>query len=339
MSKKIEYLVFRGSNSKEILEKAKAEGKYIIGLEVTDKSLQSLHDLNIDPQHTDNIEKRIDTSAIDYVLKNITKVLKGAKEDQSLLLTTNRADLDSIGAMTLLTMANEGRIAEAKDIDVVVRVEEINKYDNYTNGSQWKRQEVKEAVRTNEKYGAINKAVMDFTNSVENRIKIMEEWLKKGSVPEKYVSQSDTEMKSLWFSIEDGSTEIKVEDKIAIVKSNHLKGLDIGYAKSPVVIAYNDKFKQPGQEQVQLKFTIAQYPNYKIINFDKAKADLNSQDKLVKTGNEWGGPANLLASPMHTGSGLGIDEIKEIVLGCIDKQVLEESLSINIGGDIGAELY
>ena len=79
MSKKIEYLVFRGSNSKEILEKAKAEGKYIIGLEVTDKSLQSLHDLNIDPQHTDNIEKRIDTSAIDYVLKSLSvKTLHGS---------------------------------------------------------------------------------------------------------------------------------------------------------------------------------------------------------------------------------------------------------------------
>ena len=95
-SKKIEYLVLRGSNSKEILEKARAEGKYIVGLEVTDTTLQPLHDLNIDPQHTGNIEKRIDTSAIDYVSKNIVTVLKEAG-NKDLLFTTNRADLDSIG--------------------------------------------------------------------------------------------------------------------------------------------------------------------------------------------------------------------------------------------------
>ena len=329
----------RGANSKEILEKARAEGKYIVGLEVTDITLQPLHDLNIDPQHTDNIEKRIDTSAIDYVSKNIFTVLEEAG-NKDLLFTTNRADLDSIGAMTLLTMESESRVAETRDIEVVKRVEEINKYDNYTNGARWKPQEVKEAVKTNEKYGAINKAVMDFTNSVENRVKIMEEWLKKGSVPEKYIVQSDAEMKALLVSIEDGNTEIRVEDKIAVVKSIHLKGLDIGYAKSPVVIAYNDKFKQPGQEQVQLKFTIAQYPNYKIVNFDKAKANLNAQDKFVTTGNEWGGPANLLASPMKTGSGLELEKVKEILLGSIDKQALEESFmefDVGIGGDVSID--
>ena len=321
ISNKIEYGVVTThprfvQQTNKLLEEAKKAGQVIIGLEVIDKTLLEKLDINIDPQHS-GIEKRNDTSAIDYVFQHIEDLIKQTN-NRDVLLVTSRADLDSVGAMAILTMALNQELTTDNISEVKERVKKINIYDNYMSTAKWEpKSTVEEALKTNEEFGPMNLMVADPKVSLATRVKTMETWLTNATEPQEYLTAYNQEIEMIINDVNSGKTTItpKVADKVVVVESTLAKVFEIGYTFAPGVIAYNPKFDPNKTGIPQLKFSIAQFPGANILKLNDIKEKLNKSDLYVKEGNEWGGPLNLLASPFNTGTGLSPEAVIEVVLG------------------------
>jgi hypothetical protein len=311
MKTRISYEVLRHPTSQSTLEKLKQEGNYIIGAEVTDTSLKGLLDQNIDPQHTD---KRIDTCATDAAFKQFESIIREAG-DRPIALVTNKADLDSIGAMAILTMAAENRIEALKTAGVEDRVKDINDYDNFTTTEKWTPKNRAETVHRGDKVGGINTAVNDNQLTLKARVEMMENYLISGVQPLEYIEKYKDELNQIEQALESKDIMIHVVSakgyNIAVVKSSYSKGLELGYSEAPIVIAYDEKFAPNKAITPHLKYTICQYTDQSRVNFIKFAECLNEKDPVVKdSGKKWGGSPNIIGSPQGLSPLLSLDDIQ-----------------------------
>jgi hypothetical protein len=311
MKEKVHYEELRPASAKASLEKLKQDGYYVVGLEVTEPALQELVDVNIDPQHSG--EKRTDTSAVDFSHKNFKSVLEKIKEP--IAFVTSKADLDSIGAMAIFTMALEGRTDELSSTGFAARVSLINKFDNYKLEEKRTDKTLEQAIKDTRILGGIDTAVKDFKISVLERVKLIEEFLKTGEQPSKYVTEYDNTIEQIIQSCADGTTTIKLHEKgFTVVESPYMKAFDMGYTQSPLVVACNKKFDPRNTGTTQVKVTIGQHPSAQLIDFSKLIKDLNAvEPSYVEKENQWGGSSTIFGSPVKTGTLLDLEQIIDMV--------------------------
>ncbi len=289
----------------------------VLGVEVTiPKYAKQCTYGNIDPQHTgkDSTQSAIE----DVLLGKYDFYAHAHKEPQRTVVATIRPDLDSVGAMALLKMRDFDASILLLVSDIVKRVAKIAQADTFTHGewpgpqplpsrkNPWASGHAAGASDTRE-LAAIAAAVGDHKIPLEKRVEIMEKWLITGKEPEIYREQVEQKRQDMIVALENGEIKIKIEKEgnITFVESIHLAGLSLGYASSPVVIAYNPRLKLKKGESIQ-KFTIAQYKEGYI---DLGKV----REKLQKLEPGWGGSPTIIGSPQGVSSKLTPEQIIAVV--------------------------
>lgn len=302
--------------AKEHNEKIFASGP-VLGIEVTIPELANRCDLgNIDPQHTD---KNSNETAIEAALKiDLINVPPDAT------FVTIRPDLDSVGAMLVLTLRSRGVEVDASYFPKVLEAARvISESDKFARGKWPGRQPLptpKDPWAGNVKesrLAAVGACVSDFKLPIEERVKAMEEWMLRDKEPVGYREIVYNERKKLAEAIERGEIKIQTFESptIVLVESVHRAATSIGYRLAPIVIAVNPEFKFQGGSSHR-KITIAQYePGY---------VDLKSiWSELSKYEEGWGGSPCIGGSPQDVSSKLDGNLIEGIIHDFPEEKMFE----------------
>jgi len=297
-------------NDINMIKKLKGEDYYIIGIEVTDKEIKNYCTISIDPQHSFN-SKGI--TAIEYVFNNQIEILKKLKSHDKIFMTTIRTDIDSIGAMSVLTMLllNDFEL----DGDIILRLKAIARSDRHGR-ENWKQPKDDHFYFKNYNiYGlpsGLACMTSDYKIKIQNKIKWMIEYLKIGSFP-KLKKYNDIANKNSKRSSKGLKLKIIVNKKLCFVESTHRSGITHGYKKTPCVIAKNDKFifGKGNTRKVGKKVTIAQYENNKFIDLNKLADNLNKKEQ------GWGGSKSIIGSPQDRPSQLDDETIINLTKSCM----------------------
>ncbi len=266
----------------------------VLGIEVTVPALALRCSAgNIDPQHTEGDTSR---AAIEDALIWPIPV-------DGTLLATVRADLDSLGAMAVLSLRAGGIGLSPAALD---RVHQIAVADKFAHGT-WRGprplSELWGGDRDEHPLGAIGCAVMDASRTLAERVGLVADWIIRGAVPDRYRERASREAADLRAELERGETtvDLRADERIAVVESGHRSAVRVGYCRAPVVIARNPAFRFQGGAP-HLKYTIAQ--------FTTGYVDLGAVAAALR-GREpgWGGSPTIIGSPQGRASEMSLDEI------------------------------
>lgn len=258
---------------------------------------------NIDPQHLGaDPNKAAIELALDAVLP-----------PDGTTLATIRADLDSIGAMAVLSLRYEG--VDTTTHERAARICLVAESDRFARGgypgqrplprkeNPW--QEETASAESSRPLAAIAAAVGDFKVPVGKRVGWMMNWLLAGEEPAGYRERVEAERAEMISALERGDIKVRVEDVVAVVESSHRAATSVGYSQAPVVIALNRVFRFQGGEPHR-KFTVCQF-ELGYVDLKKVAADLSERE----TG--WGGSPTIMGSPQGQGSSLSIEEVVGVV--------------------------
>jgi len=290
----------------------------VYGIEVTIPALAEQCEGNIDPQHTDG---NVNLCAIELA---VTKQLP----EEGSILATVRADLDSIGAMAVLSNRLEFGFDTERSMqdgidegyykgleDFLYRIDKIAESDKFAHGGYpgprpLPTHENPWADGSSE-LGAIAAAVADFKTPLADRVAVMGKWLVSGEEPTKYREQVEQDRLNLINALESGEIHVNVisardgVSDIAIVECSHRAATTVGYLRAPVVIACNPKFKQ-GPGEAYKKYTICQFED-KFVDIKAVREELNALEP------GWGGSPTIIGSPQGVSSQLSIEDVATIV--------------------------
>ncbi|MBI2175527.1 MAG: hypothetical protein HYU35_02235 [Parcubacteria group bacterium] len=308
----------------------------VLGVEVTTPALAARCGLgNIDPQHTDGGDAS--RAAIE-----VARECELPPRDA--VLATVRADLDSVGAMAIISLRrdlaerdraveNEGGEALADGYtqdgrnvlrwlisrgEFASRVALVATSDKFARGgwpgrrplptreSPW--DEATATAESSRPLAVIAAAVMDFKVPLADRVATMEQWLLHGDEPARYREAVEAERSDLITALETGQIKVQLAagERIAVVESTHRAATSVGYSRAPVVVALNPEFRFQGGESLR-KFTICAFEAGKFADIKSALAEL----AVLEPG--WGGSPTIGGSPQGVSSTLTTDKVVEVV--------------------------
>lgn len=330
----------------------------VYGIEVTVPALVARCAHNIDPQH--GAAGGADLAAIEAVRLLIAKYEKGRpccggswdtyscpkcdgsdcpppipKDGET--LATVRADLDSVGAMAILSLWLKGGNFHPA---LVARVYFVAEADRFARGgySGPKPLPTKDvpwpeggSAESSKPLAAIAAAVADFKVPLETRVATMEQWLLTGDEPTQYRTVVEKERLDLITALEGGQIKCRIhkagywydsqsgvssptaqggsewisQGNIALVESTHRAATLVGYCLAPVIVALNPSFRFQGGDPHK-KFTVCQY-TAEYVDLKAALADLQK----LEAG--WGGSPTIIGSPQGIGSTLTLEQVTEVV--------------------------
>lgn len=306
----------------------------VLGVEVTVPALAARCTLgNIDPQHSGG-----DTSRA-----AIEDALTAALPPVGATLATVRADLDSVGAMAILSLRRDlaerdaaieesggeqvadGYVQDGRNVlrwllgrgEFLSRVALVAASDKFARGgytgpkplptrdNPWNEETA--TAESSRPLAVIAAAVMDHKVQIAARVASMEQWLLHGEEPWRYASAVEAERLGLVTALETG--QIKVETRsggrIAVVESSHRAATSVGYSLAPVVVALNPEFRFQGEAPVR-KFTICQFAG--------GFADIRSAlSELAELEPGWGGSPTIGGSPQGVSSTLTTEQVVGVV--------------------------
>lgn len=255
----------------------------VYGLEVTNPKLAARCVVNIDPQH--GPQGTTESSAIEAAM-TVDLPPAGA------VLATIRPDRDSVGAMAVLSLRLNGQEA---DIDHEL-VTAIGRMDAL--GPQARELEVVEAHRN--EIVAADYICLGRKHSLEEKVAWMSELL-TGHVSDGVVLGFAEDVRTELEKAKATLEVARLTDNVAFVRGNSPRGFEVGYATgAPIVACLAPNFLRPGAaegEQPCQKWTIARYSAAAPLAMAELKAALNAAEEEFGGAPEWGGPADLVASP------------------------------------------
>lgn len=280
----------------------------VLGVEVTVPALAERCTLgNIDPQHSGG---NADQAAIEAALT-------AELPPRGATLATVRADLDSVGAMAVISLR---QIGEEMTAAMHERIAAVAKADAHTRGP-WPGQRplpsdsnpwpmAGGAGETHE-LAAIAAAVMDFKVTLEQRVQWMELWLLQGTehgvLRDTYRQCVEAERTDMIRALVAGEIAISTaaDDRIAVVTSTHRAAVGLGYTQAPVVIAENPAFRLGGGD-LHRKLTVAAY--------DAGHANIKAAlAELAELEAGWGGSPTIGGSPQGVSSALTTDQVVKVL--------------------------
>lgn len=309
----------------------KADGKTIIGLEMTVKEYFPYLDKNIDPQHT---EQNSATSCVQDLAENITLQLGKFKQGKggNVVFTTNRMDLDSVSAYIIADMYLRGeKVDVAKMMPQIMKITE---HDQFSKDRTWHRKELKDAFNPNDElkdckalaslvrlpHITPSKEVMDtikhFLETGEVKREVVEAFEKTqaGILAITTEANSMSEAKILANKkIEEAKAKgvpphfsiVYDAGGVSVVISTEKAATDIGYTKNPVVLAVNPMMPN-NDGSTYRKLTVCQHGN--------GYADMDAiLAEMQKVEPGCGGQPNIKGSPMNTDSKLDLDTMLDVV--------------------------
>jgi hypothetical protein len=289
----------------EYLKNLEREKFFLLGIEVTDPDIEQYCALSIDPQHSPNTNK---ITSIEYVFQYQNDVLAVLNPFDKIFMTTIKTDIDSIGAMAILTLLLTGKFKI--DGDMILRLKAIAKSDRHGR-KNWKNR--KEDFFHFENYNifglpsGLAYMTSDHKISTEDKVKKMINYLITGEFKD-LMKYNNLVIKNLKRSNQSTNLQIIINKKLCFVESKHRGAIAYGYKFSPCVIAKNNYFIfGKGQtKKIGRKITIAQYEDNKFINLTKIALELNELEP------GWGGSTAIIGSPIDHPTSLTDDQIIQI---------------------------
>ncbi len=275
----------------------------VYGIEVTIPALAERCIANLDPQHTGGDANRA----------AIEEALTAELPPEGATLATVRVDLDSVGAMAVLTLRAKGESLEPA-MDRIHLVAESDKFARGgwpgrrplpTRDNPWPEEQA--SAGSSRPLAAIAVAVSDFRVPIEERVALMERWLLTGEEPAKYREKVEKERAEMISALESGVIKVReaAGGKIAVVESIHRAATSVGYCIAPVVVALNPEFRFQGGESIR-KFTVCQF-EAGYVDLRAVFADLSELEP------GWGGSPTIGGSPQGISSTLTTEQVVEVV--------------------------
>lgn len=291
------------------LQKLQQKEFFIIGIEVFDNEISQFCHLNIDPQHN-NSKNDSSITALEMVFKLKSDLKEAAYGFNNILLLTIKCDLDSISAISLVTMVLKSKFEINGDL--ILRLKAISLSDRHGMANEWKpniRYDHFNLVSYT-KYGipvSLITIIGDINLNINYKIKTMTDYLLYGEFKdsEKYNQKAITKLSYIKSST---SHKVIIPEKLIFVESTYRGAIGFGYKKAPIVIAKNPKyaFGKKNNRIYGNKYTIAQYKeNY--IELDKIK------DRVNKLEPGWGGSFVIIGSPQTNPSIIKQDDLIDLV--------------------------
>lgn len=278
------------------LKELKAQGKTIVGLEMTVPQLAEICDKNIDPQHTD---KKVTQSCVREVAKNAEDLL-GQYKGKDVVFCTNRVDVDSVAAFVV---AN--RFLAGEKVDYNPNIAEINKHDTFQ-GEKWSGQKpIELAFNPENKTGALASSIKVFMVTPKN-IADVEKFIDTGVVDETTMNAYRQTQQKVIDMVNSGEIGVSVKNGVAHVKTTMPCATAVGYAFAPVVIAENPEMKLGPTGTPFRKLSVCQH--------EEGYVDLGKvKEALAGKENGWGGSPTFIGSPQGTSSEVSVEEIRGLI--------------------------
>jgi hypothetical protein len=286
-----------------------------LGIEVTEHAIALTCGLgNIDPQHGP-LAKADSPAAIEVCL-NTPVPPAGTR------LLTIRPDLDSIGAMALLSLRAANRPVTD---DMRSRIAQIASLDRFQCGPWEGPRAIPEtaddilADRVGPELGALAACASDHNINLDNRVATFITWLSNGFVPELYANAARERAIRLARSIRFGATQVEAtaNGRVATVISIEPGTLRLAYCLAPVVVALNPAFDF-GSGEIGRKFTIARWA--------EGDADLDVVlQKISQREDGWGGQRGIKGSALGRPSRLSLQEVVAFVVSCLPNLDYQEA--------------
>ena len=306
----MKYYVINPKNANETENFLKLNYENAFGIEVVGKWAEMLK-INLDPQHGGMGEKLNIAAARMAVSFNVLP-------DENTIFIISRVDPDTLAAIVVLEDRASGKLDNTKGFpeDIAIRLDLLSSIDEF-NKESWKPQRLpsKDEKWPNgfsKTYSAMAAMSFDFKSPIEDRIKEMRKYLYTGEVAEKYLSKVEEERDDFINKLETGEIKFsnEINPEICLVETNTRYASNVGYSLAPIFIGISDKFNFQGTEI--RKVTIAQYcEGY--LNIENLQKELNAMEP------GWGGPKNLLGSPM----GQDCKISKEDLLTLVESNLLQ----------------
>lgn len=255
----------------------------VYGLEVTNPKLASRCKINIDPQH--GPQGTTESSAIEAAM-TAELPLAGS------VLATIRPDRDSVGAMAVLTLRLLGRETDIEQelVTAIGRMDAL--------GPQARELPVVEANRN--AIVASDLVCLGRKYTLEEKVAWMSELL-TGQISDGVILGFAEEVRTELEKAKATLEVARLTGNVAFVQGNSPRGFEVGYGTgAPIVACLAPNFLRPGAaegEQPCQKWTIARYSAAAPLAMADLKAALNAAEEEFGGTPEWGGPADLVASP------------------------------------------
>ena len=298
----------KDANGAEAFLKTNYDNTY--GIEVVGRYADMVK-VNLDPQHGGMGEKLNIAAARMAVNFSILPT-------NDTIFVISRVDPDALAAIVVLKDRASGKLNNEKGYpeDMAIRLDLLSSIDEF-NKESWKPQRLpsKEEKWPNgfsKTYSAIAALCFDFKTPIEDRIEGMRNYLYTGEVEEKYLKKVDEERDDFINKLETGEIKFsnEINPEICLVETNTRYASAVGYSVSPIFIGISDKFNFQGTEI--RKVTVAQYcEGY--LDMENLQKELNTLEP------GWGGPKNLLGSPM----GYNCSISKEDLLTLVENNLLQ----------------
>jgi hypothetical protein len=272
-------------------------GGPVLGIEVTVPDLAKQCVANIDPQH----------SGGDATRAAIEVALDWPIPEDDVLLATIKPDLDSVGAMAVLSLRGLGiDLGPAMERIFVVATADKTRTTDWPGVRTLPTIESPWGDAPEQPLAAIADAVCDFKISLHERVIMMKDWLLTGEEPTAYRSRVNHERMDMALALDAGRINVESNGKIAIVLSTHRAATGIGYMLAPVVVACNPEFRIHGGEPHR-KYTVCQYSTG-YCDMPNILAKLNALEP------GWGGSPGIIGSPQGMDSKLIFSDVLEAVM-------------------------
>jgi hypothetical protein len=281
-------------------------GAATLGIEVTEDALARRCGLgNIDPQH----------DGLGSKLAAIEAAANWPLPPPGAMLVTIRPDLDSLGAMAVLTYRAEGRLLTPP---MKTRIAEAAKADRFDRGPwpgplPWPTTP-EDLVNDlcGDDSGILSAATRNEKMALDSRVRLALDWLVSGIVPDTYRRAPLERAGRLLRAIREGNLladTTEAPGRMVEVVTTVDGALAVGYRLAPVVVALNPWFAFPGGA-IGPKYTVAQYaPGY--ADLDAALA------VLLELEPGWGGSRTIKGSPQGHPSRLDRMTVARAVAGCL----------------------
>ena len=295
------------------LESLKAEGKKIVGLEMTVADLAGICDKNIDPQHTDG---KADECCAKTVAENAATLLADYR-GQDVVFVTNRVDLDSVAAYVMADRYLQGKTTEYND-----NLAQINDHDAHL-GARWEGPKpIEQAFDPDNKTAALASSIKVFMVTPKN-IEDVRNFIDTGNVEETVMNNYRTVQNGIIDRVKSGEIKTEVVGGVAYVETTLPCATNVGYSMAPVVVAVNPAMKLGPQGEPFRKVSICQH--------EAGYADLNAvADKLNEMEAGWGGSPTFKGSKQGESCNISLSDIKKTVFAHLTPEY-KAKVTSNVG--------
>ena len=303
------------------LKALKAEGKKIVGLEMTVADLSDICDKNIDPQHTDG---KADECCAKTVAENAKKLLAEFK-GQDVVFVTNRVDVDSIAAYV-----TADRYLQGKPTEYNGNLAKINEHDAHL-GAKWEGPKpIEQAFNPNNKVAALASSVKVFMVTPKN-IEDVKTFIDTGKVDETVMNNYRTVQTGIIDRVKSGEIKAEVVGGVAYVETTLPCATNVGYSMAPVVVATNPAMRNPDGTT---------YRKVSICQHEAEYADLGAvKNELSAREAGWGGSPTFVGSPQGQDCTIKLSDIKKLVYANLTpeykSQITSRGVNTNKGKGMG----